>query len=47
VITLSGGDAGGLEVDWPADAETLAVGSHEYRRISDSQAVFIGVVAEG
>ena len=43
-VVLSGGNAGGTEVEWPDGAETVTEAGHVYRRLAEdpNQAVFVG-----
>ncbi len=43
VVTLSGGDLGGQDIFWPEGEDTLVVQGCIYRKVSDTQAVFVGV----
>lgn len=45
MVTLSGGDLGGQEVDgtgWLIDAEQ-SFGAYRYKRVSETQAVYVGM----
>ncbi len=40
-VILSGGNAGGLEVEWPEGEEIIIVEGHKYE-LRDNVAVFVG-----
>lgn len=45
IITLSGGDLGGTQIEWPEGQQEIVLEGLVYRLISDSLAVFAGMAS--